>query len=119
MGDHTGNAQDVAHDVLDSLLEGCQVISPEWRYVFVNRTVVQQSKQTKDALLGRTMIECFPGIEHTAMFARLQRCMSVRVYDTMENEFTYPDGAKGWFELRFLPVTLKLSRARPQRRRRS
>jgi signal transduction histidine kinase/CheY-like chemotaxis protein len=55
-------------------------------------------------MLGRTMMECYPGIEATAMFARIRRCMETRTHDRMENEFTYPDGSKGHFELRFVPV---------------
>ena len=38
------------------------------------------------------------------MFAILRRCMADRSHHRMENEFTFPDGSKGWFELRFVPV---------------
>lgn len=97
-------AERVALDVLDSLLEGCQVIDREWRYVFVNDTVVRQGKRAREELIGRTMAECYPGIEQSPMFAELQRCMASREHHVMENEFTFPDGSKGWFELRFVPV---------------
>jgi two-component system cell cycle sensor histidine kinase/response regulator CckA len=98
--------QRVAVEVLDSLLEGCQVIDREFRYVFVNSTVAQQGKRSKEELLGRTMMECYPGIENTPMFAMLRACMTACVHDVLENEFTYPDGSRGWFELRFVPVTV-------------
>jgi two-component sensor histidine kinase len=55
-------------------------------------------------MLGRTMMDVYPGIENTAVFATLQRCMQERVSQQMENEFTYPDGAKSWFELSIQPV---------------
>ena len=97
--------QRVAVEVLDSLLEGCQVIDREFRYVFVNSTVALQGKRSKEELLGRTMMECYPGIENTPMFAQLRQTMLERAHHLMENEFTYPDGSKRWFELRFLPVT--------------
>lgn len=66
---------DVALDVLDSLLEGCQVISFEWRYLYVNDTVAVQGALAKEKLLGRTMMECYPGIDRTDMFSVLTRCM--------------------------------------------
>jgi two-component system, cell cycle sensor histidine kinase and response regulator CckA len=94
----------LARDILDTLLEGFQVIAPDWKYLYVNDTVAAQGKRSKEELLGRTMMECYPGIELTPMFEVLRRCMREHTPDRMENEFTYPDGSKGWFELRFLPV---------------
>lgn len=89
----------------DHLLEGFQLISRDWKYLYVNDTVVKQSKcDSKTDLLGKTMMECFPGIENTDMYKLLEKCMRERVSDVMENEFTFPDGTKGWFELRVEPV---------------
>jgi two-component system cell cycle sensor histidine kinase/response regulator CckA len=94
----------LARDVLESLHEGCQVISFDFRYLYVNDTVVQQGQRTREQLLGRTMDECYPGIETTPMFDVLTRTLTGRTHARMENEFAFPDGSKGWFELRFLPV---------------
>jgi light-regulated signal transduction histidine kinase (bacteriophytochrome) len=50
------------------------------------------------------MMEMYPGIENTPFFAELRRCMEGRIHHRMENEFTYPDGSKGWFNLNLEPV---------------
>ena len=94
----------VALDVLDSLLEGCQVIGFDWKYLYVNKTVATQGQSSKEELVGRTMMERYPGIENTPMFSVLGKCMKDRGHHRMENDFTFPDGSKGWFELRFVPV---------------
>ena len=94
----------IARDVLDSLLEGCQVIDFDYRYIYVNDTVVAQGRQSREQILGRTMVECYPGIDGTPMFSALRQCMTERKHERMENEFTFPDGSTGWFELRFVPV---------------
>lgn len=94
----------IAVDVLDSLLEGCQVVDFDYRYRFLNEAALRQSKLTMDELLGRRMEECFPGIEQTPMFRKLRSCMVERTYQRMDNEFRFPDGSLGWFDLRFLPV---------------
>ena len=94
----------VALHVLDSLLEGFQVIGFDYRYLYVNSTVAQQARSTPAQLLGRSMSGCFPGIEQSAMYAELERCMRDRTPHRMENEFPFPDGTTTWFELRFLPV---------------
>ena len=89
---------------MDHLAEGFQLISFDWRYKYVNDAVVKQSKYTREELLGFTMMEKYPGIEETEMFSVLRRCMRERVADKMENEFEFPDGSKGWFELSIQPV---------------
>jgi signal transduction histidine kinase len=94
----------VARGVLDSLIEGCQVIGFDWKYMYVNDTVAAQGRKSREQLIGHTMMECYPGIEMTPMFAALQRCMQQRKHERLENEFEFPDGSKGWFELRFIPV---------------
>ncbi|MCB0154884.1 MAG: PAS domain S-box protein, partial [Anaerolineae bacterium] len=40
----------------------------------------------------------------TDMFAQLRRCMAERSATHLENEFIFPDGSKGWFELSVQPV---------------
>jgi PAS domain S-box-containing protein len=89
---------------LDNMMEGCQIIGQDWRYLFVNKVVASQGRQTKEDLLGHTMMEVYPDIERTEMFAVLRRCMEERQAQQMENEFIYPDGTREWFELSIQPV---------------
>ena len=89
---------------LDNMLEGCQIIDFDWRYVYVNETVAKQGRRTPEELLHHTMMELYPGIENTVLFTVLRDCMENRVVRQMENTFTYPDGASGWFELSIQPV---------------
>ncbi len=90
--------------VLDSILEGIQVLGPDWRYLHVNDVAAQHGRSTKANLVGRTILECYPGIETTPVFATMRTCMTERSSHVLENEFTFPDGSKGYFELRIHPV---------------
>jgi len=90
---------------LDRMLEGCQIVDRDWRYVYLNDTAATQSHRTKQELLGRTMQECFPGFEHAAVFGTLSRCMEQRTGARLENEFAYDDGSNAWFELSVQPVS--------------
>lgn len=90
--------------ILDALLEGVQVLSQDYRYLHVNAAAARHGRLTKEALLGRTMQSCYPGIEHTPFFATLRQCMQDRTSCVLENEFRFPDGSRGWFELRIEPV---------------
>ncbi|MBI4548785.1 MAG: PAS domain S-box protein [Ignavibacteriae bacterium] len=89
---------------LDHMLEGCQIIGFDWRYLYINDVAAKQGRRTKEELLGHTMMEMYPGIENTHMFAQFRRCMEERVPHRIENEFTFLDGTKGWFHLSMEPV---------------
>lgn len=104
MNDTSGARSELPSHVLDALLEGCQVIGPDFRYLYVNEAVARHGQTTREALLGRTMMEAYPGIERTPLFSTLRECMAGRQATTLENEFQFPDGSTGWFELRIEPV---------------
>lgn len=89
---------------LDSMLEGCQIIGFDWRYLYLNDVAAGQGRQPKEALIGRTMMDAYPGIESSEMFAALRHCMEERVPRRMENKFALPDGSTSWFELSIEPV---------------
>lgn len=89
---------------LDHMLEGCQIIGFDWSYLYLNNVAINHSRKTREELIGRTMMETYPGIENTDMFSQLRRCMNERIPHQMENEFVYADGEKKWFTLSIEPV---------------
>lgn len=92
------------HIILDNMQEGFQIVDFEWRYLYVNDTVIKQSKFEKGDLIGYKMTDMYPDFEHTETFKQLQECMVNRVPKSFENHFTYPDQSTAWFELRIQPV---------------
>jgi PAS domain S-box-containing protein len=89
---------------LDCLAEGFQIIDSQWRYVYVNPAAARHGRREASALIGKPMMEAYPGIDQTPLFSVLRECMEQRTSHLMENEFTFPDGSKHWFELRIRPV---------------
>lgn len=89
---------------LDTMLEGCQIIGFDWRYLYLNDTADTHNRRPKTELLGRTVMEAWPGIEHTAVFALEKQAMERRTEGRIETEFTFPDGATGWFDVSIQPV---------------
>ena len=55
--------RDLPGRILNNLLEGVQVVGRDYRYLYVNEAVVAQGRTTRKELLGRTMMECYPGID--------------------------------------------------------
>jgi PAS domain S-box-containing protein len=93
------------HDTLDKMMEGVQLIDPDWRYAYVNDALVAQSGYRREELIGRTMFEMYPGIESTALFAVLQQCQADRKARTLDNDFVFPNGRKGTFQLSIQPMS--------------
>ena len=91
-------------DTLDGMIEGCQMIGFDWRYIYVNEAAARQGRRSREELLGQTMMESYPGIDQTEMFSVLDLCMRERSSRRLENEFRYPDGTSSWFELNIQPV---------------
>lgn len=90
---------------LDNMLEGCQIIGFDWRYRYINAAGARQHRRPTELLLGRTMMEAYPGIEATALFASLRRCMDERIAQHSETEFVFPDGTQGWFDVNVQPAS--------------
>jgi len=89
---------------LDTILEGCQLIGFDWRYLYLNPAAAIQNRRPNAELLGRTMPEAWPGIEASNVFAMLLRCMEERIGVHAETEFEFEDGHKGCFDVRAQPV---------------
>jgi len=90
--------------MLDTMMEGAQIIGNDWRYIYLNDAAVRQAKVPKSQLLGRTMMEVYPGVEESEMFRVLDRCITHRKPEVYESEFVYADGTIGYFELRVEPA---------------
>jgi PAS domain S-box-containing protein len=89
---------------LDNILEGCQLIGFDWTYLYLNDAAAAQNRRPNVELLGRRMPEMWPGIENTNVFALMKRCMEGRIALHDETEFEWPDGTKGWFDVRVQAV---------------
>ncbi|MFH1674334.1 MAG: MASE3 domain-containing protein [Pseudomonadota bacterium] len=107
-------------NTLDNMLEGCQMIGHDWRYLYVNEAAERHNRRPKEELLGKKYMDMWPGIEATEMFAAIKRCMEERVAHMMDNLFVFPEGTVGWFEFGIQPVPggiLLLSHDITQRKR--
>jgi len=89
---------------IEHLLEGVQVIAFDWTYLYLNETAASHGQRRPVDLIGRTMMACYPGVEHTELFAVLKHVMATRRPQQMLNEFTYPTGQRRSFKLLVEPV---------------
>lgn len=86
--------------IFDELQQGVQVIDPDFRYIYLNEVVATHAKSTVNDLVGYEMEEKFPGIQNTKLFEKIRDCMTHSREANLKNEFEFPDGSIGYFELR-------------------
>ena len=96
--------QDPVRMSLDCLREGFQIIGFDWTYVYVNPAAARHGRRTPKELIGQPISAAYPGIERSALFELLRKCMAERSARMLEYQFTFPDGSQRWFELRIQPV---------------
>jgi signal transduction histidine kinase/CheY-like chemotaxis protein len=101
-----GLGAEVLVGTLDHLLEGCQIISPDFRYLYVNEAAAQHGRMSIEALVGHKMQEVYPGIDTTPMWSTLCGVMANGGATQFENQFAFADGSVRWFELRVVRVPI-------------
>lgn len=90
--------------LFETMAEGCQVIGYDLRYLYINDAAAKHGKKPKDRLIGKTMMEVYPGIEDTEMFSVLKHCIKNRKIQRIDNQFNYSDGTSRWFQLIMQPI---------------
>lgn len=89
---------------LDNMLEGCQILDSELKYIYINDAAEKHNHKSKDEMLGEKYNDIWPGIEETYVFSTIKKCLEKKESYQYENEFTFPDGTIGWFDLSIQPV---------------
>jgi PAS domain S-box-containing protein len=100
----SSESYELYRNLMDNMLEGCQIIGHDWRYIYLNAAAELHNRRPNQELLGNLYFEMWPGIEATNVFSEIKCCMEERVASRLENRFVYPDGKIGWFNLSIQPV---------------
>ena len=89
---------------MDNMFEGCMIIGFDWKYLYVNEAAARHGHTERADLPGRTMMEMYPGIEQSEIFAYYRRCMEERTPQAFESSYTFSDGSINWYEMRVQPA---------------
>jgi len=90
---------------IDHLREGVFLVGSDWTFVYVNDAGARHGQGRREELVGRTVLECYPGIEATPIFAGLKRVMDGGDAVTMRGmPYTFPTGETRRFDLIVQPV---------------
>jgi PAS domain S-box-containing protein len=92
--------------VFDDLFEGLQILDHEWRYLYLNKAAFRHARRPVSDLLGRRIMDVYPGIESSEIFRVMAQSMEEGTPKRIINCFSYPDGQSAWFDLRINPVPM-------------
>jgi PAS domain S-box-containing protein len=91
-------------NALDGIMEGCQIIDFNWRLIYLNAIALKHSGRTKEGLLGRTLMESYPGFEKSETFTSFNKCMVERIPQHIESPVEFPDGTVKWYDTSAHPI---------------
>jgi len=97
-------SEERSRSALDQMLEGCQILGFDWKYIYLNRAAEIHNRRPNDELIGHRYMDMWPGIENTEVFKIIKDVLEKRVSSHFINEFVFPDGSIGWFDLSIQPV---------------
>lgn len=89
---------------LENMMEGAQIISHDWVYLYVNRAAEAHNRKPRSELLGKTVMEVWADIEKTELYENLKQTMTMGHAKRLETHFVFPDGGIGWFHLSVQPI---------------
>lgn len=91
-------------NLFNNMLEGVAIIGFDWRFQYVNQTIARHGKLTKEQMVGRTLMEVYPGVERTELFEALEQCMSERAVKHIEVPYLFPGDTSAWYEIHVQPI---------------
>jgi PAS domain S-box-containing protein len=86
--------------VLENMVEGFMLFDRDWRYVYLNQAVAEQTNRPKDELLGRVVWELFPEAIGGIFHREWHRAMREQVPVFFE---AYFESTGRWYESRCFP----------------
>jgi PAS domain S-box-containing protein len=91
-------------NTLDNMMEGCQILDKEWRYLYINQKAASFGELEQKVMLGKKVTDFFPDFESTEMFVVLNKCMNERVFLHREFDFVFPGNRHARFDFKIQPV---------------
>ncbi|HAH23722.1 MAG TPA: hypothetical protein DCL77_08190 [Prolixibacteraceae bacterium] len=89
---------------LDHMLEGCQILGFDWRYLYINSKAEIHNRRPKEELLGNLFMDMWPGIEETQVYKIIKQTLEQRVSLQLTYKHVFSDGKYNWFNLSIQPV---------------
>ena len=95
--------RDRSHGVLEGMTEGFVLLDREFRVVDINAAGLRIDRRPREAFLGKTHWQVWPGTEDSEQGRLYKRVMSERTPLAVEVHHTWEDGHDTWVDVRAYP----------------
>lgn len=92
------------YKIFDTLIEGIQVISPEWTYLYVNPASAKQFNFEVSDLLNKKAYDVFPRLKGTEIEAKVRESLEQGLSFDQEISFGFPHNSIRWYHLKLRPI---------------
>ena len=89
--------------LFDHLIEGIQVISPDFKFFYVNNAFATQINLPREKIIGKEMIKVFSKIKKDAFYIHVRDCMKDRSNAEFIQDYKNSKGIVKWFEFKIQP----------------
>lgn len=96
--------RDQSKYIFDSMTEGFALMDKDWTMLHVNAEGLRITQRTLQQIVGHNHWEAFPELKGTPLEECYRRVKETRCADVIEMPYTFPDGSKGWIEIRVYPA---------------
>ncbi len=91
------------YSLFDHLIEGIQVISKDYKYLYVNDALATHLGVKKESMIGKGILERFPMLKEHDLYHRIRQCMTERIIAEDIRSFKLRDGSTVWAEIKTQP----------------
>ena len=91
--------------MFDTIADGVFILDRNYKFRIVNKAAADLVEVTVDQLVGNKITELFPGIEQTPFYKAYEYVMEKRKMQRVVDMFIFPDGRKGYYEVRVFPIS--------------
>ena len=96
--------RDRSRHVLESMKEGFVLLDRDFRVLDINAEGLKLEQRSREAIIGRSHWEVWPGTEHSELGQLYKRVMNERGPLDLEHRYTWPDGHESWIDVRGYPT---------------
>ncbi len=90
--------------VLEGMAEGFALLDRDFRIREINAEGLRLDNRPREAIVGKTHWEAYPGSEEGELGALYKRAMAERVPVSLEHRHVWQDGRDAWLEMRAYPT---------------
>jgi PAS domain S-box-containing protein len=91
-------------NIMDNMMEGCQLIGFDYRYLYVNHAAEVLHQVPREEKLGRSIEDVYPEASNNYVYQAIRECMLKRRPLSFEAEYSSPEGKVSWLEYHIFPV---------------